>query len=287
MPINSRRRKACWLISLAVLAGLFACTGKPQVDEVVVVIDAGHGTGENPGTIDVVRLRHLALNRLGQLEYRPDGTQKVIESPVEALPAYIRPDNYAQLYRGYVRGRQSEDDLSLALARAIRTECASRPWIRPILSRDSTAAPGLEGRVAFANEHHAHYFISIHLNAEPLRDGAKDAIDILHRGAYAIVRGGVGDWREIDRQKQFAAALLQHYTVVPLDPNSIRVRDDLYVLSPNRNRTPYRALLELGFLTNYEDRTAIRNNFAGVARQICDGLEAHGHQHWQFPERGK
>lgn len=64
-------------------------------------------------------------------------------------------------------GGTVEKDLTLAVARRLKTALETFPGFRAILTRDDDQSLSLDDRAAFANHNRADLFLSLHANASP------------------------------------------------------------------------------------------------------------------------
>jgi len=129
----------------------------------------------------------------------------------------------------------------------------SRPTPTTVLGTNNTTS--LAERVRMANEWPANYFISLHCNANP--NPAINGSEI-----YIYQFGTQANW------------LAQHIMNgivrnTRLRDNGIRQNQSLYVL---RNTNMPAVLVEMGYLTNYNDAMILRDNLWNVAYGIYLGI---------------
>ena len=129
----------------------------------------------------------------------------------------------------------------------------SRPTPETILG--TTNATSLMERVAMANEWPADYFISIHANSNvnPNIEGTEVYVYKAYTESYYLaehVLNGI-------------------VNVVGTKDNGVRVNSSLYVL--RRTRMPA-ILVELAYMSNYEDLQRLIDEQYGFAEGIYDGL---------------
>lgn len=129
----------------------------------------------------------------------------------------------------------------------------SRPTPETILG--TTNATSLMERVAMANEWPADYFISIHANSNvnPNIEGTEVYVYKAYTESYYLaehVLNGI-------------------VNVVGTKDNGVRVNPSLYVL--RRTRMPA-ILVELAYMSNYEDLQRLIDEQYGFAEGIYDGL---------------
>ena len=172
-----------------------------------------------------------------------------------------------------VRGAEgtTEKDLTLAVARLLRTAFESRLGIRVLLTRDEDRDVPLDSRSALANNNKADVFISLHANASfrPATTGASVlyvAFDrATERAAHAslgsrrlptfgggsrevdLVRWDLAQIRHLDRSAELATLIEeQWHERIPLAPHPIG-RAPLGVLASANMPA---VLVEMGYLTN-------------------------------------
>jgi len=170
-----------------------------------------------------------------------------------------------------------EKDLTLSVARRLKTAIEGRLGIRVLLTRDDDRNVPIDERTAIANNNKADLFISVHVNGSMRRSASGAAIycaafDEAADGAapsggaerLPTFGGGLRDielvpWdlaqtRHIDQSTAFAAILEQHLrghvpiADTPVDRAPLRVLE-----SPNMPAV----LVELGYLTNAEQEKLI------------------------------
>ena len=173
-----------------------------------------------------------------------------------------------------VRGARgtAEKDVTLAVARRVRTLIETRLGVRVILTRGDDRAVGLDERAAIANNSKADLFLSLHANAAPSADLAgaevfhlrldregEDARRAAESEAVALpVLGGatrtidVMRWdlaqvRHVDASAALAAVLDEHLRAqVPMGSQALRQAPLRVLTSVNMPA----ALVEMGYLTN-------------------------------------
>ncbi|MDF2539525.1 MAG: hypothetical protein K0S76_2546, partial [Herbinix sp.] len=129
----------------------------------------------------------------------------------------------------------------------------SRPTPTTVLGTSN--ATSLQERVRLANEWPADYFISIHSNSNP--NPAVNGTEV-----YIYQYGTQANW--------LAAQVLNGITqAVGTKNNGVRINQSLYVL---RRTTMPSILTELGYVSNLSDAQKLRDNPAGFARGIYNGI---------------
>lgn len=122
-----------------------------------------------------------------------------------------------------------------------------------ILGYNNTSS--LQARVDMANSWPANYFISLHCNA---------SVNPYYNGTEVYVYG-------VYTQAYFLAEYVLNAIVtrVGTRDNGVRINPSLYVL---RKTTMPALLVELGYLTNYEDAQKLRDDQYQFAYAIYEGL---------------
>lgn len=180
-----------------------------------------------------------------------------------------------------VRGRRGarEKDITLQVARQLKTAIETRLGLRVLLTRDGDVNVPIDRRTAFANNNKAGLFLSLHANASfrPAARGAQVltlSLDEYQSREEAVTRPGLpvpvlgGGTRPIepvawelaqmpfaDQSATVGMILVKYFAAhgVPL-------------FSPSANRMPLRVLVganmpavlvEMGFLTNARDERAL------------------------------
>jgi len=128
------------------------------------------------------------------------------------------------------------------------------------LTRDKDVFVPLQDRVKFANDHHCHFFLSVHTNADPDPDdpGMPEA-----RGAEVWINPGSIGGRQLG--EAMAGAMKFQFPDEPW--RGIKERG-LYVL---RNTTMPAALVELAFIDHSDTNRKLRD--ASVREEIAFALE--------------
>ena len=133
------------------------------------------------------------------------------------------------------------------------TAITSRKTPEEILGTNNTTS--LRTRVDMANNWPADYFISIHANA---------SVNPALNGSEVYV------YRENSPAYDMATDILNSIVeIVGMRDNNVRVNKTLYVL---RKTTMPALLLELGYITNYEDSIQLRDNQQLFAYAIYRGI---------------
>ncbi len=129
----------------------------------------------------------------------------------------------------------------------------SRETITTILGYNT--ASSLAARVTDANQWGADYFISLHCNAATNPD---------YNGTEVIV------FSEMSPAYPLARSVLEQIVLqLGTKNNGVVARTNLYVL--RRTQMPS-LLVELAFLTNYNDAQKLKNDQFGFAQAIYDGI---------------
>lgn len=164
---------------------------------------------------------------------------------------------------GAESGGVREQDINYEVGRRLADLLNANPNFEARLSRptpetqlgDTTTASSLRARVAAANSWPADYFISLHCNANtnPAISGTEGYVFALQTRAAEMAEDileGISDLTGLRNRGVFA-------------------RPTLYVL---RSTAMPAALIELGYLTNAQDRALLVNDPESFARGIYNGL---------------
>lgn len=180
--------------------------------------------------------------------------------PAEATPEPTIPNPVVLIDPGHgggdggaVRGGTNEKDINLAVALRLRDALAKSGLVDVVMTRDSDIHVSLAGRVAIINSARPALQVSIHANSFDL----------------AYVRG-VETFYRSDSQESMAFAQLLHNAVLKsykdtghetidrdIRPGSFRI-----LTRPADKRS---VLLELGYLSNREDRRILTDPLFQVA----------------------
>ncbi len=182
-------------------------------------------------------------------------------------------------------GGTKEKDLTLQVARRLRSAIETRMGLRVLLTRDSDDNVPLDKRSAFANNNKADLFVSLHANGAlvPAVRGAQIytlSLDEYRSRAQAISRGAPvpvvgGGSRSIDvvpwelAQLSFAdrSATVGAILVRQFASRSLPLNAQPAVQAPLRllvGANMPAALIEMGFLTNPEDEKALSGAMPGA-----------------------
>jgi N-acetylmuramoyl-L-alanine amidase len=171
----------------------------------------------------------------------------------------------------------TEKDLTLSVARRLKSLVEGRLGIRVLLTRDDDREVPLDRRTAVANNNKADVFISLHANASP-RGGSGASIRVAAFDAEARARvgqpservavfgGGARDidlviWdfaqvRHADRSMEFARILQQQFASrVPLDRRPIGQEPFKVLESANMPAV----LIEMGYLTGAQQAQLLQS----------------------------
>lgn len=185
-----------------------------------------------------------------------------------------------------------EKDVTLAVARRLRTLIESRLGLRVLLTRDDDRTLGLDERAALANNNRADVFISIHANAA-VRAAMRGAevyylsLDRAGREAARVAQDGTerlpalgGGTRAIDLilwEAAQARHLEQSAVLAGLVEQTLRGRVEM---SPNAiQQAPFRVLVganmpavlvEIGYLSNADQEQALAS--AAYQDQVAQAL---------------
>lgn len=185
-----------------------------------------------------------------------------------------------------------EKEITLSVARRLRTLIESRLGLKVFLTRENDRTMSLDERSAFANNHHADVFVSIHANsaARPALKGAEVYYLTVERAdaearkradeAATTLPALGGGTRAIDLilwETAQARYLEQSATLAGFIEQSLRSRIEM---SPRAiQQAPFRvlvganmpaALVEIGYLSNAEQETQLAA--AGYQDQVAQAL---------------
>lgn len=129
----------------------------------------------------------------------------------------------------------SEKDITLAIAKEIKTLVDSQDKYEVVLTRDSDTDSQLKERTDLINKLHPEMAISLHVNSSPQKESAKYGQEIFVQNS--------------DSSKILAERISQKF----IDSKVIGERD-LHILRESKSPT---VLIELGFINNSKDRAYI------------------------------
>ena len=190
-----------------------------------------------------------------------------------------------------------EKDITLQVARRVRTLIEMRLGIRVILTRDDDRPVSLDTRSAVANNSKADLFLSLHANAAPVADmaGAEvfhlrldregedarrsaeaDAVSLPVLGGATrtidVMRWDLAQVRHIDASAALAAVLEEQLRAaqIPMAPQPLRQGPLRVLTSVNMPA----ALVEIGYLTNAAQETQLASEpfQASVAQSIYNAV---------------
>lgn len=189
-----------------------------------------------------------------------------------------------------------EKDVTLAIARRLRTLIETRLGLRVFLTREDDRLMTLDERTAFANSHKADVFISIHANgaARPAMKGAEvyylsaehaaaDASHIIDADGVTLPSLGGGTraidlvlWesaqtRYLDRSSGLAGFVEQALRAkVEMSPRAVQQGPIRVLVGANMPAV----LVEVGYLSNPEQEAALASGDyqARIAEALYDGL---------------
>jgi N-acetylmuramoyl-L-alanine amidase len=185
-----------------------------------------------------------------------------------------------------------EKDVTLSVARRLRTMIESRLGLRVFLTRDDDRMMTLDERSAYANSQKADVFISIHANAtlRPAMRGAEiyylsidpaiaearklaetggDVLPALGGGTRAIdlIPWETAQSRHLDQSSALAGMIEQAMRPrVPMSPRAIQQAPFRVLVGANMPAV----LVEIGYLSNTEQEPALAGG--GFQDQIAQGI---------------
>ena len=185
-----------------------------------------------------------------------------------------------------------EKDLTLAVARRVRSVIEARLGLRVLLTRDDDRSVAIDDRTSVANNNKADLFISLHANGSLRSATTGAAIYVAAFGQDAALASGGGvrlstvgggsreielvPWdlaqtRHLDQSAAFADLLVQAFTdhvplaERPLDRAPLRVLESANMPA---------VLVELGYLTNPDQATRLASEAFqnGVVQALFDAI---------------
>lgn len=167
-------------------------------------------------------------------------------------------------------GSLSEKDLSLAIARRIRTLNAD-PSLKIILLREKDEFQPLKQKVERTMALKPDAFVSIHINGAGVKDGPRSGIEVFL---------GSRNPRSLSGSRRLGSLLQSSLTKVYTTHDTLRTRSQgIYVLDAPEIDYPA-AIVECGYLTHPKDRSFLSKaeNLDAVALSILEGLA--GYRSW-------
>jgi N-acetylmuramoyl-L-alanine amidase len=244
-------------------------TEKLSLSKLVIVIDPGHGVSlGNVGT-QARKYKYKQQSDDGKEKKDKSGNVLTSISNVETIPQYVI-DDPTKWVVGTIEDQKLDSDRTESfyvydISQIMKELLKSKGYtiiitrtIRNVVS-GYTIKTAISFRNDIANNNKADYFISLHY------DGATNFNDC---GSHAIYNSkNITD-------KVFADTILKYYTVVEKMSKHPNARTDLGVLETG-NKTKYKTLIELGFISSLKDAKAMYANKNLIAQQIIQGLEEH------------
>jgi N-acetylmuramoyl-L-alanine amidase len=190
-----------------------------------------------------------------------------------------------------------EKQITLQVARRLRTLVEMRLGVRVILTRDDDAPVSLDDRAAAANNAKADLFLSLHLNASPIAGVAGAEVFYLRldregedarRAAQAdavllpvlggatrtidVIQWDLAQARHVDQSAMLATVLEEALRGAKV-PMGARPRQEAPLRVLTSVNMPA-ALIEMGYLTNDRQRRLVRSEEYqnAVAQGIYDGV---------------
>ncbi len=187
-------------------------------------------------------------------------------------------------------GGTQEKDVTLAIARRLRTMIESRLGLRVFLTRDDDRAMSLDERSAYANSQKADLFVSIHANASPrpVMTGAEvyylavdpestgvtgsstaDVLPALGGGTRSVdlILWDSAQARYLDQSSRFAGLAEQALrSRVPMSPRAVQPAPFRVLVGANMPAI----LVEAGYLSNGGQEQALASG--AFQDQVAQGL---------------
>lgn len=131
--------------------------------------------------IDFVRKAPATAPEPPAAEPAPAATPDKLSNPITTgkLRVVVLDPGHGGLDTGTKVGGLSEKDLTLAIARKLRTVLQSRLGITVLLTRDSDIAMDNEARTAVANNNQANLFISLHIGYSPNKTDSGSSVFVM------------------------------------------------------------------------------------------------------------
>jgi N-acetylmuramoyl-L-alanine amidase len=220
------------------------------------------------------------------------GTDPVLPPPAGVRTIVIDPGHGGDEHGARGAGGALEKDVTLQVARRLRTMIESRLGLRVFLTRDDDRTMSLDDRSAYANSQQADVFVSIHANAaiRPTIKGAEvyflsidrpDADAAQSEASTDVVLPALGGGtRTIDLVPWEAAqsrSLAQSSTLANLIEQALRARVEMSARPVQQ--APFRVLVgatmpavlvEIGYLSNAEQEQALTSG--NYQDQTAQGL---------------
>jgi N-acetylmuramoyl-L-alanine amidase len=175
-----------------------------------------------------------------------------------------------------VRGDVPEKDITLAVARRLKSTIEARLGLRVLLTRDDDRSVALDERTALANNNKANLFISLHANASPRPSASGASIYVAAFDAdeqtrtdmpsqrLAVFGGGLRELELVPWDLAQTRHVAQSADLATMLEEQLRqrVRLDARPIERARHRVLESAnmpavLIEMGYLTNPEDQKAL------------------------------
>lgn len=260
-----------------------------------LVLHTGRGF-EGHESFELKNPFRLIIDLRGSAERRVPGATAIEPAPRPSGTVIVVDPGHGGVEEGAVGpGGLKEKEVTLDLARRLRSRLARRRGIDVVLTRDEDRLVGLDERSAVANHNRAELFVSIHLNAAPrtAASGAEtyylsaDANDQAAQRLAALENSATeasGTVSGRDRHLDLVLwELAQNSHIAQSAALAEAVQRELNELTGTRDRgvrqAPFRVLMgatmpailvEAGFVTNPEEEQRLRS--AAYRDQIVEAL---------------
>ncbi len=242
-----------------------------SINEIVIVVDPGHGKdSENVGTALTIGFEHKIKGSDGKPKIKKDKTFETIKSYFDftpenpKFPDYVLADFKTWKVKRIASSYKTEGRLMFKVGVKL-VEKLKQLGVITFNTRSSEEL-GLElmKRVLISNEKKAHYFISLHADGDD---------DHTITGSHTIYRESVTNKNETIIQREFSSDILEYYNKVTVVANSPKKDIRNLLILKDVNKAKRKTLIELGFVTNYDNYLNIENNIDEVANQLIIGIK--------------
>jgi len=242
-------------------------------EEITIVIDAGHGHSKgNTGAAAITKYKHKVKDAKGKVKLNDKKEPIIVWSKTTDTPEYVlddlkKPEASRKWVIKYKQDSTKTERVAVFNVAEELEKLLKAEGYNVLMTRTEalvkTGADNSADRIKrnkFASDNKADYFLSIH--ADGLSDYRK-------KGSHVIYRPS-GDSEYDKNQKEFATDVFSKYTVVK--SKGVKSRTNLAVLSPSQNKTPRKALVEIGYVSNEDEYNVLISEYKKIAEQLKDGF---------------
>jgi N-acetylmuramoyl-L-alanine amidase len=232
---------------------------------------------ENPWRV-VLDLRKAAAPIPGALQPMP-GISRAVDAP-GIRTIVIDPGHGGKEVGAVGPGGLMEKDVTLTVAKKLAAALAAKTGARVVLTRDEDTLVSLDQRTGIANQYHADLFLSIHMNAAPVKDAkgsetyflSLEASDELARKAAEtenaaatqptptadlnLILWDLAHQQYVQESSRFASAIQEEMNVASGVQNRGVKQAPFKVLV---GATMPAALVEVGFISNPQEETKLQS----------------------------